>query len=53
MKTIDKRPLALTLFRFAATYAFTLAPYWAKHLLADGHELSCASKRYLDYFDVE
>ncbi|KAM0747463.1 glycoside hydrolase/deacetylase [Meredithblackwellia eburnea MCA 4105] len=36
-----------------STHAFTLAPYWAKKLAESGHELSCASKRYIDYFEMD
>ena len=35
-----------------ATMALEAAPYWAKAIVQSGSEISCASKRYIDYFDV-
>lgn len=35
------------------TQALEKAPYWAKHIVNSGAELSCASKRYIDYMSVD
>ncbi|KAL5536549.1 hypothetical protein ACEPAF_371 [Sanghuangporus sanghuang] len=36
-----------------STQALEKAPYWARHIVASGAELSCASKRYIDYMNVD
>lgn len=35
-----------------STQSLAKMPYWVKPLVASPHELSCASKRYLDYLHV-